>query len=322
MKRVLVTGMGGHLGTRAAQLLEQRDEVEAIAGCDFVPPRRRLRRAVFKRIDPRDRDKLVAFVTEFAPTAVVHFGVYEPAARMGLQRAHTSTEACTVAALGAAARAGALEQVVLRSGLEVYGRGRGAPLTPDEDAPLDPTSPYGLSLLEVETTAAGIARRHEVRVAALRLAPVSGSHAPSPLGRLLRLPLVPVPAFVDPPFSLLDTADAARAAVEALTRGAHGPFNIVGPGAASPWQAVRLGGRIPLPVTGPGWLVARRFSEIAGAPIPPHTLSLMRQGLTADGGHATGALGLGTMVPTQVVLDDLFEWATVTPISRAERRVA
>jgi UDP-glucose 4-epimerase len=323
VKRVLVTGMGGHLGTRAAQLLEQRDEVEAIVGCDFVPPRRRLRRAIFKRIDPRDRDKLVAFVTDFAPTAVVHFGVYEPAARMGMQRAQTSTESCTVAALGAAARAGSLEQIALRSGIEVYGRGRGAPVTPDEDAPLDPTSPYGVSLLDVETTAAGIARRHDVRVAALRLAPVSGSHAPSPLGRLLRLPAVPVPAFVDPPFSLVDTDDAARAAVEALVRGAHGAFNIVGPGAASPWQAVRRGGRVPLPVGGPGWRFARRISEVAGAPIPPHTLSLMRHGLTADGGHAVGALGLGpAMVPTQVVLDDLFEWATVTPIARGERRVA
>src|ERR1700682_5083208 len=133
MMRVLVTGMGGHLGTRAAQMLESRDDVEAVAGCDFVPPRRRLQRAIFKRIDPADRDKLVAFVTDFAPTAVVHFGVYEPAARMGARRAQESTEACTVAALGAAARAGALERVVLRSGLEVYGRGRGAPLNPDED---------------------------------------------------------------------------------------------------------------------------------------------------------------------------------------------
>ena len=80
--RVLVTGMGGHLGTRVAQFLEARPDVEAVAGFDFVPPRRRLQRATFKRIDPRDRDRLVEFVLDFAPTAVAHFGVYEPAARM------------------------------------------------------------------------------------------------------------------------------------------------------------------------------------------------------------------------------------------------
>ena len=65
--RVLVTGMGGELGTRVAQLLEGRREVTEVAGFDFVPPRRRLRRATFARIDPRDRDRLVAFVTDFAP---------------------------------------------------------------------------------------------------------------------------------------------------------------------------------------------------------------------------------------------------------------
>ncbi len=301
----------------------QRDDVEVVSGFDFVPPRRRLRRAEFKRIDPRDRDRIVAFVTELAPTDVVHFGVYEPAARMGDRRALVSTEACTVSALGAAARAGSLQRVVVRSGIEVYGRGGpGAPLVPDEEATLAPTSPYGYSLLEVESVAAGIGRRHDVTVASLRLAPVSGSHAPSPLGRLLRLPAVPVPAFVDPPFSLLDTDDAARAAVAALARGFDGPLNVVGPGAASPWQAVRFGGRIPIPVIGLGWRAAARLSEVAGAPIPRHTIDLMSHGLTADGRRALHELELGRMVPTQVVLEDLFEWATVTPISTGARRVA
>ena len=58
--KILVTGMGGELGTRVAQLLEQKTWATEIVGVDFVPPRRRLRRAEFRRIDPRDRDKLVA----------------------------------------------------------------------------------------------------------------------------------------------------------------------------------------------------------------------------------------------------------------------
>ena len=36
--RVLVTGMGGELGTRVAQLLEARTDVDEIVGVDFVPP--------------------------------------------------------------------------------------------------------------------------------------------------------------------------------------------------------------------------------------------------------------------------------------------
>src|SRR5207248_4904456 len=77
--RVLVTGMGGELGTRVAQLIEQRDWASDVIGIDFVPPRRRLRRATFRRIDPRDPDRLRACVEEFAPNVVAHFGVYEPA---------------------------------------------------------------------------------------------------------------------------------------------------------------------------------------------------------------------------------------------------
>ncbi|HSO96654.1 MAG TPA: NAD-dependent epimerase/dehydratase family protein [Acidimicrobiia bacterium] len=319
--RVLVTGMGGELGTRVAQMLEDRAEVDEVAGFDFMPPRRRLRRARFKRIDPRDRDRIIGFVTDFAPHAVAHFGVYEPHSRMNPREAAASTEACTVNALGAAQRAGQLERIAVRSGLEVYGRGRGHPLVPDEEAPLAPTTPYGHTCLEVERLALGFGRRHDVKVGSLRYAVVAGSHIPSPLGRVLRLPAVPVPALADPAFSLLHQDDAARAMVEMLVRGLDGPLNVVGPGATSPWQAVRLGGRIPIPVLGVGWDVAAEVAELAGAPIPPHVAELLRHGRSGDGARAVAELELGAMHPTQEVLVDLYEWATVIRLEPA-RRVA
>ena len=312
--RVLVTGMGGELGTRVAQLLEERPEVREIVGVDFVPPRRRLRRSEFRRVDPRDREKLTDLVAEFAPTAVAHFGVYEPASRVAPRLAAEYTQACTVAALGAAARTGQLERVALRSGLAVYGRGRGRPGVPDELAPVAPTTPYGRTCLEVEALAVDLGRRHGFPVAALRTAPEAGSHVPSPLGRLLRLPVVPVPALADPVFQLLHQEDAARAMVAALLLGVDGPFNIVGPGAASVWQAVRLGGRVPWPVVGPGWRVATRVAELAGAPVPPHILEMMTKGRCADGSKAVEVLELGAMRPTQEVCTEMFEWAKVTPL--------
>ncbi len=317
--RVLVTGMGGELGTRVAQMLEDHLAVDEITGCDFMPPRRRLRRSVFKRIDPRDRETLVGFVTEFAPDAVAHFGIYEPDSRLGPREAAESTEACTVNALGAAQRAGRLERVALRSGLEVYGRGRGHPLVPDEHAPLAPTTPYGRTCLDVETVAAAFGRNHDVRIGTLRYAVVAGSHVPSPLGRVLRLPAVPVPALADPPFALLDPDDAARAMVEVLLRGYDGVLNVVGAGAASPWQAARLGGRVPVPVVGAGWRVAAELAALSGAPMPPHVVELLRRGRTADGERARAELDLGPMVPTQEVLADLYSWATVSQLNPAWR---
>ncbi len=319
--RILVTGMGGELGTRVAQLLEERSEFSEIVGVDFVPPRRRLRRSTFRRIDPRDREKLVDFVTEVEPTAVAHLGVYEPDARSSPRAAAELTKASGLAALGAAARTGKLERVSLRSSVSVYGRGHGLPVVPDELVPPKPQTPFGASCLKIEVLAAALGRHHDFPVAALRLGPVVGSHVPSPLGRLLRLPAVPVPAFSDPPFSMVHPEDAARAIVEALVVGHDGPLNVVGTGAASPWQAVRLGNRVPIPVVGAGWKLAVRMAELAGAPVPHHVVELLRRGRTADGSRALDALSLPRPRPVQQICSELYEWATVTPL-RTTRAVA
>jgi len=320
--RVLVTGMGGELGTRVAQLLEARDDVGEIHGVDFVPPRRRLRRAEFHRIDPRNRDRLRDFVLEYAPTHVAHFGVYEPASRMAPADAADRTELCTATALAAASRAGALEGVVSRSGLEVYGADRTRAALPDESVAPAPRSPYGKSLLGVETIAAGIGRRHDVPVASLRYAPTVGSHVPSPIGRLLRLPLVPVSATSDPPFALLHPEDACRAMVQALVRGVDGPVNVVGPGAATPWQAARLGGRIPVPILPFGWGIAASAVELLGAAIAPHVVELLRGGCTGCGARALDVLDLGDIRTTLEVLEELFEWAEIVPISAGREAAA
>src|SRR5436309_6793836 len=116
--RVLVTGMGGELGTRVAQLLEERDEASEIAGFDMWPPRRRLRRSEFHRIEPDDQERITEFVHDFAPAIVLHYGVYEPDSRLGGREAAEASEACTVHTLTAAAETGRLERVGGCSGLD------------------------------------------------------------------------------------------------------------------------------------------------------------------------------------------------------------
>ncbi len=322
-RTVLVTGMGGELGTRIAAELESLDHVERIVGVDFVPPRRRLGRSEFVRIDPRRRDQLVDFVTELAPTSVAHVGVYEPAARMSAASAAQRSELATVAALSAASRAGNLSRVVVRSGTEIYGiRGSDGPSVPDESVPPRPSSPFGHSQLLAETIAAAVGRRHDIPIGLVRLAPVVGSHVPSPLGRLLRLSAVPVPALTDPPFSVVHPADAARALVRALDIAYDGPLNIVGPGAATPLQAVRLGGRLPIPTLGLGWAIAARLAELSGAAIAQHVIDLLRHGNTASGSVAVDVLGLDDLIPTQQVLRDLFDWARIVPMDGSEAMAA
>jgi UDP-glucose 4-epimerase len=313
--RVLVTGLGGELGTRVALLLEAQADVEAIVGIDIEPPRRYLTRTDFHRIDPRDRARNVALVRDFEPTVVVHVGTYEPNARCSPKAAVERTEAGTIGVLGAAAECSSLERIVLRSCIEVYGRGRGAATRPDESVPPEPTTPFGVSLLHAERVAGVAGDVAGVPVTALRLAPVLGPHFPSPLGRYLRLPVVPVSATSDLPFSLLHQEDAAAAIVAAVASDHDGPLNVVGDGAITASQAARFGGRLPLPIAGPAWAVARVAAEVAGSPLPEHLRELLIRGRTADGAQCVEVLGVHPRWDTVDVVKDLFQWAGVTYVT-------
>lgn len=316
--RVLLTGMGAALGTRVTNLLEADERVEEILGVDIDPPRRRIHRAEFRRVDPRDRRKLVRIVRDFEPTAVVHLGVFEPDARFGPKLARELTHHFAVTALGAAAESERLDRVVVRSGIEIYGRGRGAVTRPDESIVPAPTTPFGRSLLEMENVAREIGSVASASVTALRCAPIVGPHIASPLGRLLRLPVVPVGALSDLPFSLLHERDAAVALAKALECGFDGPVNVVAPGAVTPMQAARIGGRAILPTLGPSWWAAGVLTELLGAPLPAHVRELLVRGRTADGSIADKILGTTPEHTTPDVIRDLFEWASVTYLRGAE----
>jgi UDP-glucose 4-epimerase len=207
--RVLITGMGAELGARVASLLEATRWATEIMGLDAEPPRRRLRRSEFHRIDPTDRRRTVAAVREFLPEVVIHIGIFEPNARVGPALAAERTAAGALHVIGAAAELPSLRAIVVRSGIEVYGRRRGAPLRPDEESPLDPTTGFGSSLVAVEDLARSAGHAAGVPVTLVRCATVVGPHVPSPLGRLLRLPTVPFAALADPPFALCHQDDAA-----------------------------------------------------------------------------------------------------------------
>ena len=53
-------------------------------------------------------------------------------------------------------------------------------------------------------------------------------------------------------------------------------------GAITALQAIRRGGRIPVPLVGPDWRVAKVVSGLAGAPIPDHVLETLHRGRLAD----------------------------------------
>lgn len=318
-QRVLVSGMGGELGCKVASLLEDEPWVGSLEGIDVDPPRGRLRRAVFHRIVPGQHDRTVDVITRFNPHVLVHIAVWEPYSRASPGRARVLTDDAATSVLGAAAECRALESIVVRSGLEVYGRARCSVTRPSEHVRPAPTSEYGRNLTAIEETAQAIANRIGVAVGSLRLASVLGPHVPSPLGRVLRMPAVPFSALADPPFAVVHQNDAAAAFVAAARTQLDEPVNIVGPGAITALQAIRRGGRIPVPIFGPEWVLASSLAYVAGAPIPDHVLEMLHRGRLADGSRARELLGFEPAVTTSDVIDQVYRWPSVVHRKPSER---
>ena len=310
-RRVLVSGMGGELGSLVAARLEAETWVGELVGIDVDPPRRRLRRATFHRVEPTDRARIVDLVTSFDPHVVIHFAVYEPDARAAPAQAAMWSTAAALNILGAAAECGSLQSIVVRSGLEVYGRGRGTTTRPTETAQVAPTSAFGRQLAEVERIAGDVARSCGIPVAHMRLAPVMGPHVPSPLGRLLRLPVVPFDLLSDPPFAVIDNRDAAAATAAAARLQHDGALNVVAVGATTARLAARRGRRVSAPVVGPQWRVARLTAQLLGAPVPEHVAELLGRGRLADGSLAADVLGVVPAWTTPQVIDGLYAWESV-----------
>jgi UDP-glucose 4-epimerase len=310
-QRVLVSGMGGELGSRVTSLLENEPWVGSLEGIDADPPRRRLHRAVFHRIVPGQHDRTVEAIARFNPHIVVHVAVWEPHSRASPAVARSLTDDAATSILGAAAECRALESIVVRSGIEIYGRARNTATRPDEDAPLNPTSEYGRMLAGIEATARRIGDRIGVTVGALRLGTVIGAHVPSPLGRLLRMPAVPFSALADPAFTVSLDHDAAHSFVAATRLRLDQPLNIVAPGAITALQAIRRGRRIPIPLFGPDWMLARTLSYLFGAPIPDHVTETLHRGRLADGSRAAEVLELAPSSTTPDVIDQLYSWPSI-----------
>jgi UDP-glucose 4-epimerase len=309
--RVLVSGMGGELGSRVAALLEDEPWVGSLEGIDVDPPRRRLHRAVFHRIVPGQHDRTVDTVLAFNPHLVVHIAVWEPHARASAPAARSLTDDAATSILGAAAECRALESIIVRSGIEIYGRRRGAVSRPSEQVPPDPTSEYGRTLADIELVAGAIGRRVGVSVGALRLATVLGPHVPSALGRILRMPVVPYSALADPPFAVVHQHDAAEAFVAAARRRLGEPLNVVAPGAITATQAIRRGRRIGVPLVGPEWALARTVSYLSGAPVPDHVQEMLHRGRLADNARAREVIGFAPRTTTSDVIDQLYGWPSV-----------
>jgi UDP-glucose 4-epimerase len=132
------------------------------------------------------------------------------------------------------------------------------------------------------------------------------------------MPAVPVDPFGDLPFAAVHPHDAVASIERAIAAGVDGALNIVAPGAVTPSQAVRLGGRLPVPVLGPGWRAAELVARLAGSPLPDHVREVLSRGRVADGGRAATELDFVPGRSTIEVVQALYDWDDVTWVASLE----
>lgn len=309
-QRLLVVGVGSELGSLATALLERDERFVDITGIDVHPPRRRLRRCEFLRVEHDATAEFVRRVVAHRPDVIVYLGVWEPHARLGTDAARIATGNYARAICEAINRLPQLDRLVVRSGVEVYGAHRGA--VPSEQSPVAPTSTYGHMLSSLESMIADAASSTTL-VTSLRLAPVIGAHVPSPLGRLLRLPVVPVDPLSRGKFQVLADDDAARAIVHATNHGKNEAVNVAADGPVSMRMLMQQGRRLLVPVLPPAWPIASSLTTLAGAPLPDHVRELLRHGRVVTTIHHE--LGYRAAHSTSDVIARLYSWPSVVRIA-------
>ena len=322
-KRVLVTGMGGELGTRVAALLEDQAWVGDLVGADIDPPRGRLRRTRFERIDPRDRRRTVELVTAFDAHVV------RAPRRLRAQRQGGAGQRRRPHRGRRSARPG-------RGGRGPVGRGdhravRASRCTAAADGPPPgPTKPC-LSTRRRRSAARSSRSRSwprapgvsaDVPVTLLRLAPVLGPHVPSPLGRFLRLPVG-----ADRPVG----RPADGAAPRRGSGGRGGRRRTAARGRAGqrrrPGRCHAAPGRAHGQPPAVAWCSARRGGSRGRW---PRLRSARRSRLTSS--SCSAAVGSPTAVgppassgsapswPTDAVVKELYRWASVTRLPAFDGR--
>jgi UDP-glucose 4-epimerase len=297
------------LGSLSTALLERDDTFVDILGIDVHPPRRRLRRTEFLRIEQAKSAEFVRQVVAHRPDVIVHLGVWEPHARLGTHEARVATGAYGRALCEALSKLNGLSRVVVRSGVEVYGATR---QTCDEHTPVAPTSTYGHMLASLESMVAEAAPRGAV-VTTMRLAPVIGAHVPSPLGRLLRLPIVPIDPLSRAKFQVVADDDAARAIAHAASHGRHEAVNVVADGAVNVSAVLRQGRRLVAPVVPHTWSLVSSLTTLVGAPLPDHVRELLQHGRLAS--TIRRDLDYRPIHSTSDVISRLYSWPSVVRIA-------
>ena len=250
-QRILITGISRFLGGRLAQRLEQDPDVASIIGVDLEEPQVELTRTEFVRADIRN-PLIVKVLQATEVDTVVHTSVIATPGAVGGRSAMKEINVIgTMQLFAACQKAESLRKVVMKSTTAVYGSEPTDPaIFSEEMAPRSqPRTGYAKDAVEVENYARAFGRRRpDVTLTILRFANFIGPIIDTPLTRYFSLPIVPTALGFDPRMQFLHEQDAIEILYRAVREDHPGTFNAAGDGIIYLSKAIRMAGKVSLPI--------------------------------------------------------------------------
>lgn len=308
-RRVLITGVSRFLGLRLAKRLEEDPSIEQIVGVDLEEPPVRIKGLEFIRADIRN--PLIARVLEATNVdTLVHTNILSRPGRLGGRGEMKENNVIgTMQLLAAAQRATNIKKVVMKSSTAVYGSNPAEPsLIAEGDAARQADlSGYAKDCAEAETFARDFGRRRrDVDLVILRTQNVIGPTIRTNISEYLSLPVVPTALGFDPRLQLLHEEDAVEALYRSLMDDVNGIFNIAADGVVYLSQAIRLMGRVPLPLIPPAAQpAAALLRRMRVVDFPADQLRLIIYGRVVSTRRALEKLRFSPRFTTAAALEDL-----------------
>jgi len=253
-RRVLITGVGSHVGSLLAQRLERDPDVEHVAGLDTRAPKLPLERTEFLDADIRDPEIGRLIPATGADTIVHEQIVRQPGPAMSSRAMHDINVIGTLQLLAACERVPTLRTIVIRGSAGIYGSEPHAPqFFKEEMARLFPLrTRFQRDVEEIENYFDTYARRHTgVSCTMLRYQPAIGPGLRTQITRYLSQPVCPTYLGFDPRIQLVGIDDALEAIVAAVRNPVPGAVNVAAPGTIGLSRIIRLAGRRALPIAAP-----------------------------------------------------------------------
>jgi UDP-glucose 4-epimerase len=280
-EKLLITGIAGGQGRLIAQRV---GSYFRIAGVDRSRWEGAPSNVSMHVVDLRKRKFEDVFRTE-RPDALVHLAFVRHF-RSDARVRHEVNVLGTKRVLEYAIAYG-VKHIVVLSSAYVYGALPDNPYYVDEEYPLNVsrTYPEVRDLAEVDGLVTTFLWRHpEVTTAILRPVNTLGYYVHSAIGRYLRQRWVPTILGFNPMMQFIHEEDVAEAVALALQTGAHGVYNVAGPGAVPLKVAITETGGTPVPLPEPLLRpVAARLFRLGISHTPPGAMDFLKYPCTVDG---------------------------------------